>query len=155
MSPQAVLAAHITRTPDLIATLNDTGYVDVPGAIGDTYKLRAEDIHGNPGPVSIAGIARSLDVGQAPGAAFAIRGITPNPVAGGMVRVDFVLPRSGPVSIDILDVGGRRVAGHALGVIGAGLSTVRLDTGPRGAGVRFLRLTHSGRSITRKLAMLE
>ena len=82
----------------------------------------------------------------------------PNP-ASGTVNIRYILPRSGPVSLNMYDIRGRRVAtlqqGHRQG--GAySLAWRCRDT--RGkllpAGVYFYRLTSEGTSLTRRLVLL-
>lgn len=73
--------------------------------------------------------------------------VTPNPTTGGR-SFNFVLGKSGPVSLVIYDVSGRRVTGVFAGVLAAGRQTIRWQANtPDGAklqsGQYFARLSTS------------
>ncbi len=72
---------------------------------------------------------------------FAIQRVSPNPARAG-IDVWFHLPRAQSVSIELLDLAGRRRASTETGVLAAGPNRVRFDdTAHLSAGMYFLRLT--------------
>ena len=78
----------------------------------------------------------------------------PNP-ARARSSVEFTLAKSGPVSLDLYDVRGRRVrAVYAAGFVAAGPQHVNLDVARLPAGVYFLRLASDGRVWTHRLAVV-
>lgn len=101
----------------------------------------------NAGSPPVPGSAVDAGSGPAPGLALAVG---PVPARGSLV-ISFTLPGEGPVSCELLDVNGRRVARLDAGPRTAGPG--RLDwtpVEPGGAalapGVYFLRLFHQGRT---------
>jgi hypothetical protein len=86
--------------------------------------------------------------------ALALEGFQPNPARRGAV-VAFTLPSSGRGSLEVLDVSGRRVYRQRLDGLGAGQHTLAIEP-PRGLapGVYLIRLTHEGRTVTARGAMV-
>jgi hypothetical protein len=85
-----------------------------------------------------------------------LAGARPNPARGGMVRVHFALPDEAPARLDLLDVTGRRVAGHDLGTLGAGRHAIALGQNREiRPGVYWLRLAHGNRALTSKVVVAE
>ncbi|HTM57143.1 MAG TPA: hypothetical protein VL123_01880 [Candidatus Udaeobacter sp.] len=84
----------------------------------------------------------------------ALEGPHPNP-ARGELWVSFSLPNDDPASLDLLDVGGRRVAAIDAGALGAGIHRLRMapatDLAP---GVYLIRLRQSGRTLIAKAAII-
>jgi FlgD Ig-like domain len=83
--------------------------------------------------------------------------IRPNPAASRAV-LSFRLPRAGQATVDLFDVGGRRVAqlfnGRAEGDLEVAW-TGQTDGGGRAAsGVYFVQLTGSGARVSRRLVWL-
>ena len=111
---------------NLIATRNDTGYVDV-GPAGGYYKLAAVDLHGNASAFAVLAPAGTVD---APDRALAtelrLEPAFPNP-SSGMTRLGFALPRAMALSLVIFDPQGRRVRDLARGVLPAGEHALRWD----------------------------
>lgn len=140
-----------------IATLPDTGYVDVAGA-PYYYKLSAVDAHGNE-----SGFALYTPIGSAdaPGigapAALRLGPAQPNP-AERATRFAFELPRATAIELVVHDLTGRAVRVLSRGAHAAGRFTVdwdlRDDTGHAvPAGIYFVRLVAHGRSLVRSVAV--
>jgi hypothetical protein len=80
--------------------------------------------------------------------------IQPNPVLAGLA-ITFVLPASGPATLEILDVAGRRVMLRDVGSLGAGQHTLRLDFGAtHRAGIYLVRLRQGGLETSRKAVVV-
>lgn len=79
-----------------------------------------------------------------------------NPVRGRRLHVVFDLPASTPARLELLDLQGRRVAMRDIGSMGAGRHAVTIEPahGLR-PGMHFLRLTQSGRSVHRRVTLLD
>ena len=83
-----------------------------------------------------------------------LAGATPNP-SSGPLTVSFTLPSSAPASLSLVDLSGRRIASHQVGLLGAGRHRVRLaDSGAIPPGIYWLRLTQAGRVITTRAAIV-
>jgi hypothetical protein len=77
----------------------------------------------------------------------------PNPF-GGATRLSFALPRAAEVTLEVLDVNGRRVARPADGRFGAGTHEVRWDAGGLPGGVYFVSLRAGDRTVVRRVVHL-
>jgi hypothetical protein len=89
-----------------------------------------------------------------PGAplAFALDPVRPNPSRGGALTVRFSLPTDVPARLELLDVAGRRIASHGVGV---GHHTLDLAAGQRLApGLYLVRLTQGANTRTTRVAVL-
>ena len=85
---------------------------------------------------------------NAPGAAFALRGMQPNPGRPGSV-IRFALADGTPASLDLLDVAGRKVWSREVGALGAGEHSVRIADGAQlPPGVYLARLEQGARIAT-------
>lgn len=83
----------------------------------------------------------------------ALDGARPNPAVDGRMSVWFTLPGPGAATLELLDLGGRRLVAHQVGTRGAGRHLVDLGAGRRlAAGVYLVRLTRGSRTLTTKLA---
>jgi hypothetical protein len=97
--------------------------------------------------------------GVDPGAvAFAFDPVAPNP-GRAPFDVRFGMPAAGPVSVDVYDLGGRRVRALAMGTFGAGRHLLRWDGNdakgaPATDGVYFVRLRAAGHDTVRRVALL-
>ncbi len=78
--------------------------------------------------------------------ALAIEGARPNPIRGEFT-VAFALPAPASATLEVFDLSGRLVQRTALENLPAGRHVRQLEA-PPGAGLYFLRLTQSGRSVT-------
>jgi len=105
------------------------------------------------GPFQITGTTAVEDGAAGP---LALEPVAPNPTRG-PGRYHVVLPGSGRVRLEVLDVGGRVVAQLADGFKPAGRHEFAWDgrghLGPVPAGVYVLRLESSGRTLTRKFVI--
>jgi PKD repeat protein len=101
--------------------------------------------------VTVAADPADVTAGGAP--VFALRGIQPNP-AYGAFGVAFSLRDASPAWIELIDLGGRRVVEREVGSFGAGPHVVRLDGSRLPAGLYFVRLTQSGRSLITRATIL-
>ncbi len=86
-------------------------------------------------------------------AAFALRGVRPNP--GRADIVSFALDRAGDVRVEVIDIAGRRVLEHRWEALGPGEHTRALARpGELRPGVYLVRLSHGGRTAsTRAIVM--
>jgi len=84
----------------------------------------------------------------------ALAGLTPNP-SRGPLTVAFSLPDDRPAMLELLDVTGRRMVRRDLAGLSAGRHFMRLDEGVQIApGVYFVRLTHAGRVLKARGAVV-
>jgi hypothetical protein len=151
-------APGFTPTPlTYVATLTDTGYVDVTG-VAYVYQLIAVDVHGNASSASEVVPSGTTDVPGA-GASLAFLGqIAPNPSRGD-VTMRFGLPGSGRASVDVFDASGRRVRSLARGELAAGEHLARWDGrdatgGLCPAGIYFVRMQTAGFRAERRLVRM-
>jgi hypothetical protein len=86
-------------------------------------------------------------------ASLSFSGPFPNPARVGS-RFVFALPQAGRTSLELYDVGGRKVATLADGEYGAGRHEVRLAERSLTPGVYWARLSTQGQVLTRRLALL-
>lgn len=84
----------------------------------------------------------------------ALGAVSPNP-AFGDARVDFALPRPGPVRLAVFDVQGRETAVLVDGTLEAGRHTAMLEAGTLRAGMYFVRLRAAGVNLTRRLVVVK
>ncbi len=78
----------------------------------------------------------------------------PNPTRG-RLELAFTLPREGPATLALVDVSGRPRLAREVGSLGAGRHLVELgEPGQIPPGVYWLKLTQSGKSITRSAVVL-
>jgi hypothetical protein len=88
-------------------------------------------------------------------AEFALEGARPNPTSSGVVAA-FAIPRAGPVRIELLDIGGRRVALRDEPGLAAGRHTLPIaPAGTLAPGVYVIRLAWDGRSAQRRVTVVE
>jgi len=104
-------------------------------------------------PVGAAGVGA-----PAPVARLELAPARPNP-SGDATLLRFVLPRPGPVRVEVVDALGRRVRRLLSGVLGAGPGQVAWDGrdergGRVAAGIYWARLEAGGEAATRKLIRL-
>jgi hypothetical protein len=105
--------------------------------------------------VTVTDAALSGVTGQGT-ATFSLENPRPNPARGDRLAVSFSLPTSEPAHMELLDVGGRRVADREVGVLGAGQHTVTFDNArPVPAGLYFVRLQQGPNARTIRVAVLD
>jgi len=78
---------------------------------------------------------------------------TQNPVRE-FARLDYTLPQAGSMTLEILDVSGRRVATLVDGLQPAGPGSATLDSRGLGAGVYFARLQSARGSLSTRLVVI-
>jgi hypothetical protein len=79
--------------------------------------------------------------------------VGPNP-SRGKVTATFTLPFSGPATLEMLDVTGRRLEQHEVGALGAGRHEVEFRTaGSAQPGIYWARLTQGGNATTRRFSV--
>ena len=90
------------------------------------------------------------------GLSFALTGLRPNPSRGSRLGVEFTLALASPARLELLDVGGRRVAAREVGTLGAGSHVIDLAAGRRLApGLYMVRLTQGVQVRTARAVILE
>ncbi len=77
----------------------------------------------------------------------------PNPVEGGTV-LEYQLPRSGAVRIDLIDAAGRRVRTLLDSVQSAGAHAIRIESAGLAAGAYFCRLSQGGQMASRRIVVV-
>ena len=84
----------------------------------------------------------------------ALAPIRPNPSRGGKMRVDFVLPRPGDVSISLVDVRGRVALSLARGTFSEGPHAVMAPLERVAPGLYFVTLVSDAGKATRRVIVL-
>jgi hypothetical protein len=122
-------------------------YVDTGVRAGGRYGYRLT--------WSESGQRRTSDAAWVDVPAFAALALAaPNPV-GGSFDVALTLPHAGTASVDLLDVGGRRVETHTVTVAAPGVLHLTLGANTRlAAGIYLIRLTQERATVTRKTCVL-
>ncbi|MBI1799058.1 MAG: hypothetical protein HYR73_05175 [Candidatus Eisenbacteria bacterium] len=133
-------------------------YHDITGT-AYIYKVCAYDIHCNEGPCSTVQPAGTADAGSNVPHEVTLAPIAPNP-AHNSATLRLGLPRDGMVRLVIYDAQGRRVRSLLGGWRPAGWIELRWDgsteSGARAAGgLYFARLEAGGRTLTRRMAIVE
>ncbi len=106
--------------------------------------------------VSVEVSTLNVGVGDAPANDDRRLFASPNPARGGSAAVTFALRSSEPATLELLDLGGRRVDAHEVGALGAGVHRVAFAAGRRlAAGVYFARLTQGRDVRTTRVAVLD
>lgn len=92
------------------------------------------------------------------GLEFALEGAAPNPATGPSgFTVSFSLPGSAPATLELLDLGGRRVLSREVGSLGGGSHVVSFqrESAALPTGVYVVRLSQGGRSATSKVVLVK
>jgi hypothetical protein len=81
--------------------------------------------------------------------------VSPNPSRGGFLTVHFSLPTTAPARLELLDVAGRRIATHEVGLFGAGPHALDLGKGQHLApGLYLVRLAQGANvRVTRAVVL--
>jgi hypothetical protein len=93
-----------------------------------------------------------------PTASFALGATWPNPANGSSgFTISFSLAGSEPATLELLDLGGRRVLAREVGGMGAGGHVVAFQSETAGlaAGIYVVRLSQSGRTANRKVVLVK
>jgi len=85
--------------------------------------------------------------------AIGLEGFRPNPTSGVPV-VWFTLPTDSPATLDLFEVSGRRLLGHEVGGLGAGLHALRFSDGNLAPGVYWLRLRQGAQMLVRRAVVV-
>ncbi len=144
----------------LVSTVADTTFLDTSGDSGSYYRLAAVDIHGNEGPDVLLNPAGVSGVGDTiPVVELAISRVAPNPF-NPVTTIEFTVPNTGQVRLEIYDLAGRRVRTLVNEVLptGPGKAVWRGvdDSGrPTASGTYLARLTGEGLVVTRSLTLVK
>ena len=136
----------------------ESGALAVSAGGGIRLAMRRPDRSaGSPYSVVFAETPDPVAVPHADAAGFALAPPWPDPArAGEAVRLAFVLPRAERVTIELLDLAGRRVAQAGGRRCPAGPNTLSWTPGPLPAGLYWLRVrTGSGLAAARRWTVLE
>lgn len=99
---------------------------------------------------TVVGVSAAADLD------FALDPIHPNPSRGGALSIRFSLAHKASVTVELMDLAGRRLAARALGTLGPGRHTSDLAPADRvPAGLYFVRLQAGGQSRSVRAAILE
>ena len=147
-------AGFVPGPGNLVSDQPDTGYVDA-GPAGSFYKLAAVDAHGNVSAYALVTPQGTVSVTPRVPSVLALGTSQPNPAVTGCL-IPFALPRDAMVTIDVFDIGGRRIRQLQHAALPAGEHAVRWDTrdgsGHRvGGGLYVVRMSAEGRTLTRRL----
>jgi len=110
---------------NLVATVDATLFLDTGWVAGDYYRLTAVDVHGNEGPSALLAPESVTAIGDTPRATVLEQNV-PNPF-NPSTTVFFALAADGPVTVDVYDAAGRRVAVLVDGHLTAGRHQVLWD----------------------------
>lgn len=138
-----------------IGTTQNASFVDhavTPGGHYDYMMVvpseRGDEFGGQVG----VDVPATLGVGDV-ATSFALDRVSPNP-ATRHFTVSFALANASPATVELLDLGGRRVLSRDVGSFGAGKHQLELRTaGHLAPGMYFLRLTQSGRSLSSRVVI--
>lgn len=87
---------------------------------------------------------------------FALGPVGPNPMRGGALTVQFTLANPAVASLELLDIAGRRIAGHEVGSLGAGRHALDLGDSRRLApGLYLVRLTQGASVRVTRVVVLK
>ncbi|HEY2955947.1 MAG TPA: VCBS repeat-containing protein [Candidatus Eisenbacteria bacterium] len=136
-----------------IASPSDTVYVDRNGDGSAWYKVSAVDRNGNESPFALVPPSGIVDVGAA-GSGVSLR-LEANPSRLGRLVVSFSLRGAAGATLELLDLGGRRLRSVAVDAFGQGLHSVDLAGGRALApGLYLVRLSEAGRERVLKACVL-
>lgn len=122
------------------------------------YAVVVANDDGGTGAYTIGVYGGALGADTAPPAVTGLRNVAPNPAAGAFT-VEFALHDAASVTLEVLDMAGRRVATLADGPRDAGtwrvpLEGARIANGSLRPGVYFVRLQADGRTVGEKKLVL-
>lgn len=139
-----------------VAAARDVTWIDRNAPVGPrlTWRVTALDASGRPRDEAVVSLVRRPRADLRLG----IRAVAPNP-ARGAARIDFETPARGAVALEIVDVGGRRVARRDAGMVERGPGSIawdgRDDAGrPVAPGLYLVRLTIGDATATDRVLML-
>jgi hypothetical protein len=106
-------------------------------------------------PVTVTSV---VGVPPVPATSFALGGAWPNPATGRSgFSISFSLPGSGAATLELLDLGGRRVLAREVGGMGGGSHVVSFqgEAARLPAGIYVVRLSQGGRSASSKVVLVK
>jgi hypothetical protein len=147
-------AVELTVSEGDNVPVNITGTVDGHSFLGTDYIRVRRYV------VSASLVGSHLTAGSVaarPGElALTIRGVTPNPAAGGRVWVEFTLRDGSPARLEMADVAGRVLTSRQVGTLGPGVHALDLSEGGGiRPGIYFLRLTQDGSVVRARAAVIK
>ena len=88
-------------------------------------------------------------------AEFSLRAMQ-NPIQDGLLTVSFALPSAGSATLEVVDLGGRRLLRQDVGSFGVGSHVLALRQlqGKLPEGIYMMRLTQDGRTLTSKVSVI-
>jgi hypothetical protein len=98
--------------------------------------------------INAAGIEDWTEMGLDAGMSF---GLSPSPLAGNVLHIEYSLTQAGPASVTLFDISGRPVAKRDFVADRAG--KVSLDLRRLGGGVYFVRLEDGQRNVVQKIVV--
>jgi hypothetical protein len=138
-------------TPHLVPGVH-MEYIDVTVQPGTAYEYRvtALGVSGGSGQMSFRVTT--------PAATFRVYGVAPNPFRDG-TTIRYSVAKSGPATVDVLNVRGSMVRRLVDGMQDAGAHEIAWDgltaeNSPASAGIYFIRLASAGRSTVRRVVRL-
>jgi hypothetical protein len=84
---------------------------------------------------------------------FALNGVRPNPT-NGPLNIAFSLPDNSPATLELVDIGGRRVFTREVGTMGGGFHVVPVQNSNLPIGIYAVRLTQHGRTLKSKVTVV-
>jgi hypothetical protein len=88
-----------------------------------------------------------------PAQGFGLEPVSPNPSLG-QIRIAYRLAGFSPASLELLDAGGRRLAGQTVGALGPGLHETRFEAAGLRPGIYFVRLRQGTRIASARVSLL-
>lgn len=138
----AAWEARATLEADGEGRIEFTDTAVVPGTAYEYRLAFADGTHGGLATVEVP-LAFAL----------ALEGARPNP-ARGVLQVALTLPDGAPAQLALYDLSGRRIASREVGAHGPGRHVVRLDDGALAPGLYWVTLTHGGRTLRARVAVV-
>lgn len=152
----------VAPRPDAAGTRQSVVISGLNPGVRYYFAIKAMDDHGNWSPISNVvskTVGYALDAPGAPAPApLSFSAPRPNP-ARGSATFDFGLPERRDVSVEVFDLGGRRVRTMALGALEAGRHSTTWDLRDRdgrsvGAGLYLVRAMLGGDKFTQRVTVV-
>lgn len=149
---QALCTASLTQQePQLLADGSGGAIVSWIDARSGTQDIYAQRVQANG---QLGGTV--VDVPAAAGLELALDPVRPNPSRGGPISIQFTLPNAADVSVQLIDLAGRRLAIRSLGRLGPGHHSVEFSPGGGiPAGLYFVHLQAGAQARSVRAAILQ